>query len=140
LYLVYAMNWNGESGLYFYDSKEESMLRYAYSELENKKEETPAAVVPADTSISQKERKEWEKRIDKRNILIIVLVLLIVVLGGTLFLLFTVNKKRKHTGKKRQSSNLGEEYEGYEEYETEEEEPMDEESLNQALDDILKGK
>ena len=54
-------------------------------------------------------------------------------------MLFTVNKKRKHTGKKRQSSNLGEEYEGYEEYETEEEEPMDEESLNQALDDILKG-
>lgn len=28
LYLLYAMNWNGESGLYFYDSEEKQMLKY----------------------------------------------------------------------------------------------------------------
>lgn len=140
LYLVYAMNWNGEYGLYFYDSKEESMLRYVYSELENKKDESSTIVVPADTSISQNERKEWEKRIDKRNILIIILVLLVVLFGGTLCFLFILAKKRKHINKRRRSSKFNEEYEEYEEYETEEEEPMDEESLNQALDDILKGK
>lgn len=140
LYLVYAMNWNGEYGLYFYDSKEESMLRYVYSELENKKDESSTIVVPADTSISQNERKEWEKRIDKRNILIIILVLLVVLFGGTLCFLFILAKKRKHINKRRRSSKFNEEYEEYEEYETEEEEPMNEESLNQALDDILKGK
>ncbi len=52
----------------------------------------------------------------------------------------SVRRKRRHTGRKRQSSNFDEEYDEYEEYDAEEEEPMDEESLNQALDDILKGK
>ena len=137
LYLVYAMNWNGEYGLYFYDLKEESMLRYVYSALENKKDEVP--VVPADTSISENERKEWEKRIDNRHILIIILAVLSVLFGGALCVL-SVRRKRRHTGRKRQSSNFDEEYDEYEEYDAEEEEPMDEESLNQALDDILKGK
>lgn len=132
LYLVYAMNWNGEHGLYFYDSKEESMMRYVYSALENKKEE--AIAVPVDTSLSENERKEWEKRIDKRNILIIILVLFVFLFGGTLCLLFIIAKKRRHKGRKRPSLDFNEDYDEYEE------EPMDEESLNQALDDILKGK
>lgn len=135
LYLVYAMNWNGEYGLYFYDSKEESMLRYVYSDLENKEDKTVSA--PVDTSISENERKEWEKRIDKRNILIIILILVIVLFGGALFIIAIIRRK---ADKKRRASDTYEEYDQYEEYDAEDEVPMDEESLNQALDDILKGK
>lgn len=28
VYLIYAMNWNGEKGLYYYDSKEKQIIRY----------------------------------------------------------------------------------------------------------------
>ena len=28
VYLVYAMNWDGEEGLYFYDNKEKQMIKY----------------------------------------------------------------------------------------------------------------
>ena len=34
VYLVYAMNWDGESGLYYYDEKEKQMLRYFESTVE----------------------------------------------------------------------------------------------------------
>lgn len=147
MYLVYAMNWNGDYNLYFYDSKEGTMLRYVYSELEK----NPGAVqqASADTSLSDNEKKALQQSIDMRNLLIIILIVVIIFLTGAILITAIMIRKQKHGEEEDDEYEEDEEYMegGYEEadgslqendIEEEDSEPMDEEKLDQALDDILK--
>ena len=141
MFLVYAMNWNGEYNLYFYDAREDTMLRYVYSDLEENRGGLQA--VSVDTSAPDEEKKALQQSIDKRNLLIVLLTVVIVFLTGVMMIVAVCVRKQRH------GENDDEEYEYNEEelqeHDLEEEpeddsEPLDEEKLDQALDDILKRK
>jgi hypothetical protein len=149
IYLVYAVNWNGDKGFYYYDAKEGSMLRYEYSAFEQTTEQTDTQF---GYDLSQAERKAYEQRIEKRNLVIIILVLVVVVLLGAMLLITVIVRKNPLDAEDEDEDASDEElYNQSEENENEEEdmensedddeqpqeEPMAEEDLDQALDDIL---
>lgn len=90
MYLVYAMNWNGETSLYCYDDNEKCFQRYLTSSDANRQSE---AAAKAYNTL----QKDYNKLVDKYNVLIKVLcglaILLIILIFVTINL--ALNKKEK---------------------------------------------
>lgn len=136
-YLIYAMNWEGEYYLYFYDAKEGTMLRYQYSGLENSGNKSSS--VSADASFPAQEKKNLQKGITVRNLIIIVLSVILAFLAGTIILVACViRKQQKDDGYEMDADDAYEDMEDMEDME--DTEPMDEESLDKELDNILRRK
>lgn len=161
MYLVYAVNWEGEYHLYYYDAKEGSMLRYQYSEMEQKNAAAISAMQP-DTADPNDDLR-YQKKMTKKNRTIILLLIVIGVLVSIQVIGFVIRKK-KISADEYGDEDGDEDRSAYEDYEmlyqaehqddkitypeeaensTEEdtqeleEEPMDEESLDKELDNIL---
>lgn len=66
MYLVYAMNWNGDTNLYCYDDNEKCFQRYLTSSDANKQSEAAAKAY-------NKLQKDYNKLVDKYNVLIKIL-------------------------------------------------------------------
>lgn len=90
MYLVYAMNWNGDTNLYCYDDNEKCFQRYLTSSDANKQSEAAAKAY-------NKLQKDYNKLVDKYNVLIKILcgfVILIIILIFVVINL-ALNKKEK---------------------------------------------
>lgn len=90
MYLVYAMNWNGEKSLYCYDDKEQCFQRYLVSNDANNQSEAAAKAY-------NNLHKDYNKLVDKYNVLIKILcgfVILIIILIFVIINL-ALNKKEK---------------------------------------------
>ncbi len=86
LYIVRAMNWNSEINYYFYDKNDGSMLKYFNigndENISNSNENTNVS------SVLKSQADAYEKRIDKRNIVIYVAgVLLLLMFVGIIILI-----------------------------------------------------
>ncbi len=91
MYLVYAMNWNGDTNLYCYDDNEKCFQRYLTSSDANKQSEAAAKAY-------NKLQKDYNKLVDKYNVLIKILcafVILIIILIFVLINLVLKKKKKK---------------------------------------------
>ena len=106
IYLVYAMNWNGECHLYYYDEKEGTMLRYEYSGMEQQNGQIQAG---ANTIVQPEERQLFEQRIEKRNMLIMALACAIVLLLAILVITVIVSKKNYCNQGEMEEESEGEE-------------------------------
>ncbi len=94
MYLVYAMNWNGETSLYSYDDNEKCFQRYLVSLDSNKQSEAAATAY-------ENLQKDYNKLVDKYNILLRVLCGLVVVIIILVFVIINLalNKKEKKVKK-----------------------------------------
>lgn len=90
MYLVYAMNWNGETNLYCYDDNEKCFQRYLTSSDANRQSEAAAKAY-------NKLQKKYNKLIDKYNVLIKILCGLVILIIILIFVVINLalNKKEK---------------------------------------------
>lgn len=119
MYLLYAMNWNGETSLYCYDDNEKCFQRYlvnndVYSQMDA-------------ANIAYKNlQKKYNKLVDKYNILLRILCGVVVVIIILLFIIFNLalNRKAKKI-KKEQIKEDGNSYDSIDEKENAKEESLD---------------
>ena len=90
MYLVYAMNWNGDTNLYCYDDNEKCFQRYLTSSDANKQSEAAAKAY-------NKLQKDYNKLVDKYNVLIKILCAFVILIIILIFVLINLvlNKKEK---------------------------------------------
>lgn len=103
MYLVYAMNWDGETSLYCYDDKEKCFQRYLTSA--NSQSQMEAA-----NSAYENLLKKYNKLVDKYNLLIKVicgLAVLIVVLIFVIINLAITKKTKKLVKQQREEKRQG---------------------------------
>lgn len=97
MYLVYAMNWNGDTNLYCYDDNEKCFQRYLLSSDEN-------AQVDAAKTAYENIQKKYNNLVDRYNILLKVACGLVIVIIILIFVIINMalNKKEKRikSGKK----------------------------------------
>lgn len=143
MYLVYAMNWEGEYSLYYYDANEETMLRYVKSAFEDGE----AGTTVVQSGVSGEERELFETRILKRNLVILAGVVLVIILIGVIVIMATALRQQKQAERPEFTDEESEDAAALETSEDAsvpedeiEEAPMDEEMLDEALDDILSKK
>lgn len=149
IFLVYAMNWEGESGYYYYDRTEETMLFY-----EEIKSTVSADMMQDETTgdLAMKElAKKYENQILWKNRIIYVLLAGVALLLVLLLVITVIIRKHdKEEQDAKEEAVYEEDEQALEQSEMQveetkkenagEEEPMAEEELNQALDDLLKKK
>ena len=102
MYLVYAMNWNGDTNLYCYDDNEKCFQRYLTSSDANKQSEAAAKAY-------NKLQKDYNKLVDKYNVLIKILcglVILIIILVFVVINLALNKKEKKIKNDDNYSSNV----------------------------------
>lgn len=90
MYLVYAMNWNGDVNLYSYDDNEKCFQRYLTSSDANRQSEAAAKAY-------NKLQKDYNKLVDKYNVLIKILCGLVILIIILIFVIINLalNKKEK---------------------------------------------
>lgn len=90
MYLVYAMNWNGDVNLYSYDDNEKCFQRYLTSSDANRQSEAAAKAY-------NKLQKDYNKLVDKYNVLIKFLCGLAILIIILIFVIINLalNKKEK---------------------------------------------
>lgn len=90
MYLVYAMNWNGDTNLYCYDDNEKCFQRYLTSSDANRQSEAAAKAY-------NKLQKDYNKLVDKYNVLIKILCGLVIFIIVLIFVIINLalNKKEK---------------------------------------------
>lgn len=90
MYLVYAMNWNGDTNLYCYDDNEKCFQRYLTSSDANRQSEAAAKAY-------NKLQKDYNKLVDKYNVLIKILCGLVILIIVLVFVVINLalNKKEK---------------------------------------------
>lgn len=90
MYLVYAMNWNGDTNLYCYDDNEKCFQRYLTSSDANRQSEAAAKAY-------NKLQKDYNKLVDKYNVLIKILCGLVILIIVLIFVIINLalNKKEK---------------------------------------------
>lgn len=90
MYLVYAMNWNGDVNLYSYDDNEKCFQRYLTSSDANRQSEAAAKAY-------NKLQKDYNKLVDKYNVLIKILCGLAILIIILIFVIINLalNKKEK---------------------------------------------
>lgn len=102
MYLVYAMNWNGDTSLYCYDDNEKCFQRYLVSADANTQAEA------ANTAYENLQKK-YNSLVDKYNILLKILCGLVIVIIILIFVIINlaINKKEKKVkadkGKKKKN-------------------------------------
>lgn len=98
MYLVYAMNWNGDTELYCYDDNEKCFQRYLLSSDET------AQVNAAKTAYENIQNK-YNDLVDKYNILLKVICGLVIVIIILIFVAinFAINKKEKNVNKEKRA-------------------------------------
>lgn len=99
MYLVYAMNWNGETSLYSYDDNEKCFQRYLTSSDANRQSE---AAAKAYNTL----QKDYNKLVDKYNVLIKILCGLVILIIILIFVVINLalNKKEKKVRKNNKYS------------------------------------
>ena len=100
MYLVYAMNWNGDTGLYCYDDNEKCFQRYLVSNDANKQS---AAAAKAYDNLE----KDYNKLVDKYNLFLKITCGLVVVIIILIFVCINIglNKKEKRIKKDKKDKN-----------------------------------
>lgn len=95
MYLVYAMNWNGDTNLYSYDDNEKCFQRYLTSSDANQQSEAAAKAY-------NNLQKQYNQLVDKYNVLIKILCGLAVVIVILIFVSINlgISKKEKKAQKK----------------------------------------
>ena len=90
MYLVYAMNWNGDTNLYSYDDNEKCFQRYLTSSDANKQSEAAAKAY-------NNLQKEHNKLVDRYNVLVKILCGLGVIIIILIFVIINlaISKKEK---------------------------------------------
>lgn len=90
MYLIYAMNWNGDTNLYCYDDNEKCFQRYLTSSDANRQSEAAAKAY-------NKLQKDYNKLVDKYNVLIKILCGLVILIIVLIFVIINLalNKKEK---------------------------------------------
>ena len=153
MYFVYAMNWNGVSGFYYYDAKEGTMLRYVKSALE---QERTGVMTDLNYNLSQAEKDDLQQKIANRSLIIIVLAVLVFLLMIMMIIVALAGRKKGGAGNAQNSEKLrkqGTSAKGFgekntmteeasesEEEDEKEEPPMESEAIDQAIDQILGSK
>ena len=99
MYLVYAMNWNGETNLYCYDDNEKCFQRYLVSNDANNQSEAAAKAY-------NNLEKDYNKLVEKYNIFLKVMCGLVVVIIILIFLCINIglNKKEKRIKKDKDNN------------------------------------
>ena len=95
MYLVYAMNWNGDTSLYCYDDNEKCFQRYLVSSDAN------SQVEAANTAYDNLQKK-YNSLVDRYNILLKILCLIVIILIILIFVIInmSLNKKEKNVKNK----------------------------------------
>lgn len=103
MYLVYAMNWNGETNLYCYDDNEKCFQRYLVSNDANKQS---AAAAKAYDNLE----KDYNKLVDKYNLFLKIMCGLVVVIIILIFVCINIglNKKEKKIKKNKKDKYIPE--------------------------------
>ena len=87
IYIVYAMDWNGKKGLYYYDSTNKTMMQYF---------ELGVGSISADAPVSEQESGNNDSEQDLKNqqkiMLIIFITILLIMLGIIMALLLSKTK------------------------------------------------
>lgn len=111
-YVVYAMNYNGESALYVYDSKEQTLQRYIEGNKSSDIKEEPSVDEMAVTSLQNKYnqiKKQYDSDKDNYYKIIIVLVVVILILIITcIILMFKANVIKEDDEDNDEEDNDGE--------------------------------
>lgn len=94
MYLVYAMNWNGETSLYTYDDHEKCFQRYLVSLDSNKQSEAAAKAY-------DNLHKDYNKLVDKYNILLKVLCVMAIIIIILIFVIINLKLNRKEKKAKK---------------------------------------
>lgn len=121
MYLVYAMNWNGETNLYCYDDNEKCFQKYLLSSNE-------AAQIEAAKKAYENIQDKYNNLVDKYNILMKIACGLVIVIIILIFVIINlaINKKEKKVKKaKRKAAE-----EGLDSFE------MDEDDLSMINDEV----
>lgn len=97
MYLVYAMNWNGDTNLYSYDDNEKCLQRYLTSSDANQQSEAAAKAY-------NNLQKQYNQLVDKYNVLIKILCGLAVVIVILIFVSINlgISKKEKKKDPKKE--------------------------------------
>lgn len=134
MYLVYAMNWNGDTSLYCYDDNEKCFQRYLVSSNANSQ-------VEAANKAYENLQSKYNNLVDRYNILLKILCGLVIVIIILIFVIINMalNKKEKRVkaDKRKNDGNAIEELEALDDNIEEELQALDdniEEEL-QAIDD-----
>ena len=140
IYLLYAMNWNGEYHLYYYDEKEETMLRCMETW-----EDTEEVVSDVKTPAVDSEKESMERQLKTRNIIILCMALVLFELIMIIILIVIIRKKQRNSDGFEEIEEDEEDSEDSEDIEEDDDteeyiEPMDEEHLDRELDQILNKK
>lgn len=94
MYLVYAMNWAGETNLYSYDDNEKCFQRYLTSSDANRQSEAAAKAY-------NKLQKDYNKLVDKYNVLIKILCGLVILIIILIFVAINLGLSKKEKKVKR---------------------------------------
>lgn len=124
MYLVYAMNWNGDTNLYCYDDNEKCFQRYLVSNDANNQSEAAAKAY-------NNLQKDYNKLVDKYNLLIKVLCGLVIVIIILIFVCINLGLNRKEKkAKKAQRKNKYKD----DKSKNEEEEIVDEDDIDSGIE------
>lgn len=107
MYLVYAMNWNGDTNLYCYDDEEKCFQRYLTSA-------NADSQISAANTAYENQVKKYNSLVDKYNLIVKILCGLAVIIVILIFVIINlkINKKAKKLAAKAQAEEeLPEEYE-----------------------------
>lgn len=99
MYLVYAMNWNGDTNLYSYDDNEKCFQRYLTSSDANQQSEAAAKAY-------NNLQKQYNQLVDKYNVLIKVLCGLAVVIIILIFVSINLGISKKENKKKKDEDDI----------------------------------
>ncbi|WP_302627082.1 hypothetical protein [uncultured Eubacterium sp.] len=103
MYLVYAMNWNGDTNLYCYDDNEKCFQRYLVSNDANKQSEAAAKAY-------DNLEKDYNKLVDKYNFLLKILCGLVIVIIILIFVCINIGLNKKEKRIKKESSDKKDKY------------------------------
>ncbi len=107
MYLLYAMNWNGETSLYCYDDNEKCFQRYIVDNDVNSK-------MDAANKAYKNLQKKYNNLVDKYNLLLKILCGLVVVIIILLFIIFNLalNRKAKKIKAEQLKKSVGNDTDG----------------------------
>lgn len=100
IYLVYAMNWNGDTSLYSYDDNEKCFQRYIVTNDANTQ-------VEAANKAYDNLQDKYNNLVSKYNTLLKILCVLVIILIILLFIIINIslNKKEKRVRKDKEAHN-----------------------------------
>ncbi len=120
IYIVRAMNWDNKIGYYYYNSEDGSMLPYFGGENTGSVEVSGQNQNPEVQELLNEQHQEFEKRIEKRNLLIIAMAVVIVVITIAGAYIIMKNKKSDDEDDEDDEYEDDDEY-GNEEYDEDDE-------------------